>query len=123
MRERGEEYVDMLTYYLRRFGKVCPSRISKLCPVKVEYGGGVKIDDRGAQLFGEYKCPACENELTSFQLPANYLNDGVGFCPYCDQTIINPITLLSLFEKEKDKMYSDFFRSWCRNYNKDTWLI
>lgn len=123
MRERGEEYVDMLTYYLRRFGKVCPSRISKLCPVKVEYEGGVKIDDRGAQLFGEYKCPACENELTSFQLPANYLNDGVGFCPYCDQTIINPITPLSLFEKERDKMYSDFFRSWCRNYNKDTWLI
>ena len=98
--------------------------------VKVEIvSGEVIFDDKGAQFFGDkkiYKCPACGNELTYFQLPAQYIDDGVGVCPYCDQTIINKINsylFYYLFEKEKAKMYSDFFRSWCRNYNKDTWLI
>lgn len=127
-----EENVDMLTYYLRRFGKnVCPSSVAKLCPipVKVEYEGGVIIDNKGTQFFGDkkiYKCPACGNELTFFQLPAQYIDNGVGFCPYCDQTIINKdnsYLFYYLFEKEKAKMYSDFFRNWCRNYDKDTWYI
>ncbi len=114
-----EETVDMLTYYLRRFGKnVCPSSVAKLCPipVKVEYKGGVIFDNKGAQFFGDkeiYKCPACGNELTYFQLPAKYIDYGVGVCPYCDQTIINKSNsylFYYLFEKEKDKMYSDFFK-------------
>lgn len=130
MRKRGEEeYVDMLTYYLRRFGKICPSQTAKLCPILVEFeivSGEVTFDNEGVHFIESkrvYKCPACGNELAPFQLPAHYINEGIGFCPYCDQTIINTITSTSLFKKEKDKMYSEFFKNWCRNYNKDTWYI
>lgn len=129
MRKRGEEYVDMLTYYLRRFGKICPSQTAKLCPILVELeivSGEVTIDNEGVHFIESkriYKCPACGNELAPFQLPAHYINGGIGFCPYCDQTLINTITSTSLFKKEKDKMYSEFFKNWCRNYNKDTWYI
>ena len=130
MCKRGEEeYVDMLTYYLRRFGKICLSQTAKLCPILVELeivSGEVTIDNEGVHFIESkrvYKCPACGNELTPFQLPAHYINGGIGFCPYCDQTLINTITSTSLFKKEKDKMYSEFFKNWCRNYNKDTWYI